>query len=106
MKHGFAPIDTYKQLLWDGDVVVLRSGDGAEKLGSWGYDDESWDPETGEEWVYGAWHDEEGEPLGFDPVEWRPNTREAALRAMGEDDDSLLLGGSGGGERDPDLDFY
>lgn len=32
--------------------------------------------------------------------------RDAALAAMGEDDDSLMLGGCGGGERDPDLEWY
>lgn len=32
--------------------------------------------------------------------------RDAALAAMGEPEDSLMLGGCGGGERDPDLDFY
>lgn len=33
-------------------------------------------------------------------------TREDDLRAMGEPDDSLMLGGCGGGERDPDLEWY
>lgn len=32
--------------------------------------------------------------------------REAALDEMGEAEDSLMLGGCGGGERDPDLEWY
>lgn len=32
--------------------------------------------------------------------------RDAALAAMGEPEDSLMLGGCGGGERDPDLEWY
>lgn len=33
-------------------------------------------------------------------------SRDEALAAMGEAEDSLILGGCGGGERDPDLDWY
>jgi hypothetical protein len=33
-------------------------------------------------------------------------TRDEALAAMGEAEDSLMLGGSGGGERDPDMEWY
>lgn len=71
-EDGWQPIRTYEQMLWDGDVVLLKSGDN-EKRGSWGYEDESWDPDTGEEWLWGAWHDEKGDSLGFDPDFWKPS---------------------------------
>lgn len=46
---------------------------------------------------------------GWVVIEYSPATeedRQAALAAMGEDEDSLTLGGCGGGERDPDLEWY
>jgi len=46
--------------------------------------------------------EDDSEPLD----EMSAADRDAALAAMGEPDDSLMLGGSGGGERDPDLEWY
>lgn len=59
-------IDTYEQRLWDGDEVELRDDEGHEGVGSWGFEDESWDS------VWGAWHNENGDLLGFEPTHWRP----------------------------------
>ena len=66
------PISTYDQCLWDSPVVLFKDAAGNEKRGRWSYEDESWDPETGEEWVWGAYHDESGDSLGFDPAFWKP----------------------------------
>lgn len=46
---------------------------------------------------------------GWVVIEYEPATeedRQRMLAAMGEDEDSLMLGGCGGGERDPDLEWY
>jgi hypothetical protein len=51
-------------------------------------------------------HDEDFEAMIDGRSELTAEERFAALVAMGEPDDSLMLGGRGGGERDPDLEFY
>lgn len=65
----WSPIDSYEMDLWGGEVVRLRDGAGNEEIGSWGFEEESWDGE--EEYVWGAWHKEDGSYLGFEPVEWQ-----------------------------------
>ena len=68
------PIDNYPKNLWAPMIVRLRDENGQEEVGSWGCDDESYDPESGEEFVYGAWHkhDDVNQPLGFEPIMWMP----------------------------------
>lgn len=52
------------------------------------------------------WLDESDGPCAYCEIIIEQRQRQEALAAMGEDEDSLMLGGSGGGERDPDLDWY
>jgi hypothetical protein len=56
-----------------GALVEVRRGDAWVRAWYVGYDEE-WDPESGEEWLWGDWFvDENGDPLTspFEDVEWR-----------------------------------
>lgn len=81
-------IDSYKQDLWNGEVVELRDDDGNQAVGSWGYEDESWNSATGEEYIWGAWHkgEDDFEPLGFDPTQWRTLDKAALWPSFAEGD--------------------
>jgi hypothetical protein len=50
---------------WDAPLVRLRDGYGNEAVGSWDYEDENYD---GDYWF--AWHNADGEPLGFTPTHY------------------------------------
>jgi hypothetical protein len=71
-------ISEYQKDLWDSEEVIFRDSQGTEVAGSYGYEDGSYDSETGDEVLWGAFHDTNGDPLGIEPVEWRPRDTEAA----------------------------
>jgi hypothetical protein len=67
------PIESAPQNLWEPEIVLLRDECGNEAEGSWGWDDESYDPREGEVYLHGAWH--KGATLnwlGFQPTHWKP----------------------------------
>lgn len=65
------PIETYPDEGWGGPLVWLKSEDGEQAKGCYGFIDEIVSDDGDESLIFG-WIDDDGEALGFEPTHWKP----------------------------------